>query len=413
MVTNQLVQYIKENIPFYKQSKFHDYIHIEQFPFITKHMIREDYGRFISDELGGSKAQLVSFLDSNTSRTKGWYNEVETLNDLIIEETSGTTGIPFLCAKTRQERTKLALHLWKERRKRDSQLTRENYFQFSHIGIGMKNPNAYDYNLDHLIQLYAEIKEKRIRWIHGTPNALINHIKVFKENGIFLELDDLKYIECTGTFLREEDRKTIEEYFRVKVINLYGSIETWPIAMTCNHNIMHLIEDNIYLELIDLEGNVITEPYQVGRVVVTTLKNRIFPFVRYVLGDYAQYINPDYCADGCRGRCIEVLEGRESNIIKGLSTTKFGNKEFSRIVATAKLEFPDLDLRYIKIMQLEADKFEILLNKFNESYKFVNKIREIMEREFEKPLIIQEKYLEQNEIVDKKYEKPNIFVCLY
>lgn len=411
MNIDNLIEYAKENIPFYQNEKFKNYTSIEQFPCVTKYIIRENYGEFISDELGDEKTKLVEMLETKTISTKGWYNDFGVLNDVFVEETSGTTGVPFLVAKSEMERTKLGVHLWKERMLRDPGVRKENYFQFSHIGRNMKNPNAYDYNLDHLVDLYSEIRLKKMRWIHGTPNAIVNHIKVFKSNNINMNLPDLKFIECTGSYLSEEAKREIEEYFDVKVLDLYGSIETWPIAMTCCENTMHLIENNVYFELVDADGKVIHESGVIGRVVVTTLRNRVFPLIRYTMGDYAMYLDGEQCTCKCRGRRIKLLEGRDNNIIKGLPETKFGNKEFARIVATGKLKFPKLDLRYIKVIQYDLLCFEILINDFETVDSFTNLLKDIMEKEFEKELQVTVKKLSADQIDERKYDKPNIFIC--
>lgn len=411
MNIDKVIEYVKKNIPFYMKEEFKEFSSIEQFPCITKYMIREDYGSFISNELGSDKDKLVEMLETKTLSTKGWYNDFGVIRDVYVEETSGTTGVPFLCAKTEKERTKLGVFLWKERMLRDPKVSKDNYFQFSHIGRNMINPNAYDYQVDHLVQLYSDIKDKKMRWIHGTPNALINHIKVFKENEIELDVPDLKVIECTGSYLSTEEKQSIEAFFKVKVLDLYGSIETWPIALTCNNGIMHLLEKNVYFELIDSEGNVINETGKVGRVVVTTLRNHIFPLIRYTMGDYAIYLDRDQCSCNCKGRMIKLLEGRENNIIKGLPNTRFGNKEFARIVATGKLKFPKLDLRYIKVIQNGLSDFEIWINEFDNSDAFIDLLHSIMEQEFDKSLTVTVKKLNAEQIDERKHDKPNIFIC--
>lgn len=408
MSIDKVIEYAKKNIPFYMNKKFNS---IEQFPLITKYMIREDYESFISNEIGSEKNKLVEMLETKTLSTKGWYNDFGVIRDVYVEETSGTTGVPFLCAKTEKERTILGVYLWKERMLRDPEVSKDNYFQFSHIGRNMINPNAYNYQIDHLVQLYSNIKDKKMRWIHGTPNALINHIKVLKENEIKLDLPDLKFIECTGSYLSTEAKKTIEEFFEVKVLDLYGSIETWPIALTCNNDNMHIMEKNVYFELIDSEGNVINETGKVGRIVVTTLRNRIFPLIRYTMGDYAMYLESTQCSCKCKGRMIKLLEGRENNIIKGLPSMKFGNKEFARIVATVKLRFPKLDLRYIKVIQNGLGDFEIWINEFDNADAFIDMLHSIMEQEFDKRLTVTVIKLNAEQIEARKYDKPNIFIC--
>lgn len=411
MKIEKLIDHAKMNIPFYQKDQYKDYDSIEQFPIITKYMIREDYGSFISNELGEDKAKLVDLLETKTLSTKGWYNEIGAVKNIVVEETSGTTGVPFLCAKSEAERARLGIVLWKERQRRDPLVNGDNYYQFSHIGRNMINPNAYDYEINHLLELYATIREKKMRWIHGTPNAIMNHIRVFRENNIHLVMPDLKFIECTGTYLSREAKETIESFFEVTVLDLYGSIETWPIALTCSEGKMHLIEKNVYFELVDEEGKVIHKNGVTGRVVATSLVNQVFPLIRYAMGDYAAYVDDGQCSCGCKGRIIQLFEGRENNIIKGLTKVKFGNKEFARMLATVKLRYPKLDLRYVKILQYSEKDFEVWINDFDNVEQFVDSLKNLMQTEFEKQLSVSVKRMSPAQIDERKYDKPNIFIC--
>ena len=405
----KLLKYVKEYVPFYQNIDCNSECDIEKIPIVNKNFIRSNLEAFLSNESENTKEEILSYLSTNTYKAKGWYNEKVLLGDIIIEETSGTSGTPFLCAKTSSERNELAMALWRMRKKIDKGVSPKNLFLFSHIPLNKENPNAYDYRPDHIYKLYSKIQDERVRWIHGTPVSFLNHIKIMKENEFDFDFSSLKYIECTGYYLREEVQKEIENHFGVKVINQYGCIETWPIALSSANNVLHVNEKAIFFEIIDDVGNVIRENNVVGRVVVTSLCMKLFPFIRYELGDYAMYVDePDY---DLPGRGIKLVEGRAVNIIKGIEGKKFGNILFLEIVKKARLVYKGLDVRYIQLVQTEENRIIIFINKIEQLADFVNEIRRLTKNELGKEFHYDVTILSEDEINRRNLEKPNIFLC--
>ena len=103
----------------------------------------------------------------------------------------------------------------------------------------------------------------------------------------------------------------IEEYLRnnydlssLRTIYVSGSIlsdNTYNgIALTCpKDNMLHILEDNVYVEqTID------------NKILVTSLKNTVFPIIRYELGDMIKLSNKK-CNCGEDGTIIEEIKGRE------------------------------------------------------------------------------------------------------
>lgn len=109
--------------------------------------------------------------------------------------------------------------------------------------------------------------------------ALLSHF--IKENNMSVP-KSLKYIELTGELLLDSDRNLIEDVFHIRPINMYGTNETNGIAIECNHGNLHILEDNVIVEVLKNGMPVMDEE---GDIFVTCLNNYAMPFIRYETGD--------------------------------------------------------------------------------------------------------------------------------
>lgn len=411
MNTNAQINYIVNNIPYYHCYSKKKNLNLEELPVVNKLQIRDHYADFISDELGCMKASLVNILEKPIIKYGESYNEIYSFDRFIIEETTGTSGTPFRCVKSVKERTMIAIEMWKQRKLLDNKINIYNFFQFNHTGINMVNPQAYNYNSEHIYNLYKTIEENQIRWIHSSPFPLVKHIEIIRKNDFKLNFAKLKYIECTGNHYSEEIKKYIEDFFDVKLVNQYGSIETWEIATSCNENNLHINENLIKVELLDEKGSVITENDKYGKVVVTTLINKVFPFIRYDTGDYAIY-RKKTCKCANEGRVLQLLEGRDANVIKGLPEKIFGNILFHKIVQRIVHEIPEAQrIKYIQIFQIDINMICININDFDGIEKVVDRFKNLTQERLSKRFEFKIRLLSQHEISSKRFEKPNLFLC--
>lgn len=97
------------------------------------------------------------------------------------------------------------------------------------------------------------------------------------------ELASLKYIEMTGEELTDGLRFRIQECFHCPVADQYGANEVNSIAYECPEGNLHCMEDNVYVEILDDEGNPVPEG-EAGNIYVTTCHNHAMPFIRYGIG---------------------------------------------------------------------------------------------------------------------------------
>jgi len=102
-----------------------------------------------------------------------------------------------------------------------------------------------------------------------------------------------------GSLVPPRMQRLIEETWNCKVRILYGSTEVGPMASSCDEYRLHLHDDDFLFEVID-EG-----------IVVTTLRRRAQPMIRYVTEDGAR-LTGETCPCGRSGRVVELLGRRAS-----------------------------------------------------------------------------------------------------
>ena len=107
------------------------------------------------------------------------------------------------------------------------------------------------------------------------------------------------------------DRQTAERVLGVRYFSWYGHCEKLVLAAECEHSTAyHVWPTYGYCELLDNDGNPVTEPGQRGEIVGTGFINRVVPFIRYRTGDYATY-ESDRCKEcGREHMILTKIEGR-------------------------------------------------------------------------------------------------------
>jgi phenylacetate-CoA ligase len=106
-------------------------------------------------------------------------------------------------------------------------------------------------------------------------------------------------------------RAMLQDQLVGEVFLAYGSREFMNIGMECGrHNGYHLHTDNLLVEVIDDDGRPV-EPGEQGRLVVTDLRNRATPFIRYEIGDFgAMAPGGDGCECGLPFPRLKKVDGR-------------------------------------------------------------------------------------------------------
>jgi phenylacetate-CoA ligase len=226
-----------------------------------------------------------------------------------IHTSSGTTGIPTVIYHTKSD-----LDCWTDLVARcivASGAGKEDVFQnmmtyglFTgglglHYGaerVGLTVIPAGPGNTKRQLQL---MKDFGSTVVHATPSYMLHISSNIEECGFSLKDLALKKAYLGAEPYSENTRKKIERLFGIDAYNSYGLSEmNGPgVAFECTHKCgMHTWEDAYILEIIDPKSGRSLAEEKDGEVVLTTLKRKATPLLRYRTRDLAfVYKGPCRC----------------------------------------------------------------------------------------------------------------------
>ena len=119
---------------------------------------------------------------------------------------------------------------------------------------------------------------------------------------------NLKYIVTWSCMLTPKVRERVQKKFGCPVYDFYAAAEFHDLANECRGHKMHIAADNVYIEFIK-DGHP-ARPGAMGEIVVTSLRNKAMPFIRYRLGDLGASMEDQKCVCGGALPIMKSLEGR-------------------------------------------------------------------------------------------------------
>ena len=269
---------------------------------------------------------------------------------LFRESTSGTEGRPLVCFKSRTEQLRCTVELWRRRQMwipglstvdrfarfyafrspdRERLVTNQVLYRNNDILIPL-----FDLSAERLREYWAQLVAFAPRWMHGPSTAVFNLARFVREHD--LPPCGLEFVELNGEFAPAEHIDVISQVFGCKVANNYGSREFWTLGYACPAGRMHVPDRSVLIEqAVGAGESGVDDP---GELVVTSLRNRAWPLVRYRLGDVGLLRDTGDCGCGSRDRFSLELTGSRradyftlagdrtynaimfSGILRGLST---------------------------------------------------------------------------------------------
>ena len=289
----EIAKYAYEHVPFYKekaienQIEFTDKFQFTNLPIITKREIVGQPQNLLSDEVN--------------------------INDLVTEHTSGTTGYELILYFSRLDSLERAMILWHEREKNLPNIMQKRKAMFNDsawLGDSIVKQvddmiylNTKYLNDERFQQYYETIVEFQPEFIHVPCSVIYEFMRYLKRNSKKMPYQ-ISYIELAGEYVSTGVYNDLKEFFEgALIINYYGSVEFYSIGHGCKNNVIHEVEDSVYIEILnqDEEG--------FGDIVVTSLVNKAMPLIRYQLGDIGR-LHENTCTCGKTGRIIELRSGR-------------------------------------------------------------------------------------------------------
>ncbi|MBI5041289.1 MAG: phenylacetate--CoA ligase family protein [Gammaproteobacteria bacterium] len=169
-----------------------------------------------------------------------------------------------------------------------------------------KTIGAHEYTETDLARWVDEIHRYRPVLLQGYASILAELARYVLDQGLRLQ-DTLKGVYSTAEMLHDWQRTLIEAAFACKVFNQYGSREIPNIACECRYGNQHVFTDMVYLESVREDGE--------DKLIVTSLTNRIMPFIRYDIGDSGTLKDGD-CPCGSPFPMMDMGVCRSNDLIK-------------------------------------------------------------------------------------------------
>ncbi len=167
---------------------------------------------------------------------------------------------------------------------------------------------------DHFIKALDWASKKNAVFLGGYASSLYVLSQLALENG-----SNIKFSGAVswGDKLFDHYRTSIEHAFGIKIRETYGTAEGMMIAAQKDLPYMYVMTPNVYLELLDDQGNEVPDG-QMGHVVVTSLVARGMPLIRYKIGDLAIKLPKEEYPEK-RELALPLLKkviGRDTDLVK-------------------------------------------------------------------------------------------------
>ena len=164
--------------------------------------------------------------------------------------------------------------------------------------------------------IYEQIVKFQPKVLWGFTSALTGFAEFLRSENISVRNLQIKLIITWAAPLYPHERDILEKVFECSVTNIYGTRELGHIAQFCQHDKLHINQENYIVET-KKNGN--SKISSKGELLVTSLIDSPMPFIRYRTGDIGsvKYIK---CECGKTLQTINEFIGRTGEIY----TTKDG-----------------------------------------------------------------------------------------
>lgn len=118
----------------------------------------------------------------------------------------------------------------------------------------------------------------------------------------------------TGNTLHAHDKQVLAHWFQAPVADMYASTEFAYMALSCPSGVGYHCDDSVIIEVVRPDGSQ-AERGEAGELVITSLRNKEMPLIRYRIGDYGS-LNGERCSCGRTVAVLESLQGRTNVMFK-------------------------------------------------------------------------------------------------
>ena len=196
-----------------------------------------------------------------------------------------------------------------------------------------------------------ELCNRKPMLVQGYPSAL--RCLSFELVTRRIETPYVKTVFTDSELLTPDTRALIEKAFDAPVIDIFGSFETDNIAYQCSsESDYHVTTDSVIAEVLN-DGR--PELERDGDLVVTVLRSRMTPFIRYNLRDQVRMLEAP-CSCGRTFPLMKIVAGRSDDLI----IHRDGRREPPMSMTNSMLQCSDIFREY-QITQNDIGQFTVLI----------------------------------------------------
>jgi len=355
------LRFVASQSPFYRKCGA-DPRELGSFPILSKLMLRNNVREMLTSKTDSDREALADeLLRTNLSPEQNRAGELRFSGDVVIDQTTGTSGVPARFPKTNPERAALALAAFMQRRSFDPGLQAGQFIPLLHHRWDEKfDFDIWSRSIDDVKRLYRWLAEKRARWIHMPTILIARHAAALEEAGVTDPVPGLKFVEAAGSRLSSEAVDAAKRVFHADVVNQYGTIEMWAIGYARGTGPFGINESAVWVELVDDGGSRIEACGVEGDVVATSLILRLLPLVRYRTGDRGSWVDD---GSGGGGRRLVLAADRDVNMLFIDGRRISGSEAFRPILRRVYSRVGYSDVTAVQIAQIGAEKLRLTINR--------------------------------------------------
>lgn len=204
----------------------------------------------------------------------------------------------------------------------------------------------------------------------GLPSALTRLARHVRAHHPDAPAKLVPYAKVGGEQVYAFQREELHKQLGARVIETYGCTEVGPIAAECPAGSMHILAENVRVEIFRDDQPV--SPGESGDIVVTSLCNRAMPLVRCKIGDVGR-IRAEPCECGRPQPVLDQLIGRAADVFVAADGSPVHGsllgQKLSGLLSTAptgaiqQTLFVQVDRMHWKVLVESADGFDTAMQR--------------------------------------------------
>lgn len=303
-----IVKYVYKNSRYFKEHfRGYNLANVWNLPITNKKLMMENLSDY--NTLGFNKEDLIDFC-LEVERTQN-YNK--RFHDYNVAMSSGTSGNKGIVITSPEEEKYLQAALFA--RFPFPRVLRLKWVFILRVSTPAFNVSKFGQRLIYISQLNtlenirSQLEQLKPNIISAPPSMLQIISKEVNEGRLDIKP---KRIISYAEILSQNVEKELKETFGVNIHQIYQCSEG-PIAISCKFGSLHINEDLVYVQTVDLHGKLVPPGEPCNKMIITDLNKKSQPIIRFELDDIIK-ISESPCRCGSSFRVIEKIIGRTDDL---------------------------------------------------------------------------------------------------